>query len=421
MSKKKIYDIVPPKRKNEYFASFSEKPIKEKKKNLLQGSKCDNFLKTKIPVVALLVIFILIIFWTFSSAKETHISIWPQINEVNFSADITFSSTTENLILAGKDLSEIEIPASLVELEEVFTQEFPASPVRVEEKAAGVIRVYNKHSRSIRLIAGTRLLSATEPARQFHTQKGITIPAAGNIDVAVVASESGDSYNIEPSAFSVPGLRNFSPPQLYYDIYGKSSEKMKGGRIEEVRKVTQEDFLRAEPQLLDFFKEKVQSFLQEKVGDNFQVLEGSIEWDILESGPVDAKIGQEKDSFVYAIKVKIKALKVQKNHLTEFAQAYIKSNIPGTKNIVENSLKVNLLKTTQAGLMRDIQVMGKIYTKVDEQALKDIVKERTKNEAIRYIWEIVPEMVKPPEINLTHFWARKTSSNLENIKIELFF
>jgi hypothetical protein len=431
MPKLKIYDIIPPKKKQEHFSYLSDKSKQTQKKQtrkrqiwkdiaLLKGLNW-KFSKIKIGLAVLCFLFVLGIFWLFSSAQEAEVLIWPQTNEVSFNTKVEFSASNENWNLAGSDLSEIKIPAVPVEIEEVFKQEFPASTVKVEDKAIGTIKVFNKHSYNVTLIEGTRFLSATEPAKQFHIQKGITIPAGGHIDVQVVASEAGDGYNIEPTTFSVPGLRNFSPPQLYYNVYGKSSEKMKGGRIQEIKKVTEEGLSSAEEQLLKISQEKAKTVLEEKVGKDFRILDESIEMEVIESGPVNAVAGQEKETFIYANRLKIKALKIEKLHLMEFVAAYIRLNIPGTRDLVESSLAVNLFKSTMSGFLYETQINGKIYTKTDEYALKEVIKSRVRSEAVRYAWEVFPEMTKTPQIIFRPFWSRRMPSDSENIELKLIF
>ncbi len=424
MSKKKIYDIVPPKKRKEYFPHLKEAASKNQNRKFLFGLEKGNWrvFKKEIAVGVLGVFFVLGVFWLFSSASHATVFIWPKTNELNLHAGITFATTTQELNLAEQDLSQVEIPAIWLEAEEDFFQEFSAETVKVEEKATGVIRVFNKHSRTVSLVADTRFLSATDPASQFQIQKPISIPADGYVDIEVVASEAGEEHNIGPSTFSIPGLRNFSPPQLYYDVFGKSSERMEGGRVQEVKKITERVLEQAEKKLLETSQKKIKTALQERAGEDFWVIKETIEWEVIESGPAGVIVGQEKDSFTYQNKIKAKALKVAHSDIEAFAVAYIKASIPGTRELAEDSLEIKLLTTDNgSGLFQEVQLLGNVYSKIDVSALKEVMKEKTRNEASGYIMDIAPELRKSPRISFRPFWARRGPSEKEKINVEIRF
>ena len=300
MAKKKIYDIIPPGKK-EKTLGISKKKSKKRPvaiTNRKEEKQHSVFSKKKALIIPVLIIFAIIIYWFFSSATEIRIELSPHIDNLTLDTSVLFSTSSSKLLLSPTNLSGTIIPILPVEIEKTFTKEFSSSEVSVEEKAKGVIRIYNKHTRIISLVEGTRLLSSGEPSRQFHIEKKVSIPIGGYIDADVVASETGEEYNIEPCVFSVPGLRNFSPPQLYYDIFGRSFSNMEGGRKDIAHKITQEGLGNARKQLLGIAHKEIKTALENEAGPDFQILENGIELEFIEGKALNAKEGQEIDVFI---------------------------------------------------------------------------------------------------------------------------
>lgn len=108
----------------------------------------------------------------------------------------------------------------------------------VENHAFGTITVYNAYSTSPqRLITNTRF--ETKEGFIFRTHTAITIPGytmkagvkvPGSVDVVVYADQAGDSYNIDLSDFTIPGLQG--SPQ-YSLMTARSKTPMSGGFIGE--------------------------------------------------------------------------------------------------------------------------------------------------------------------------------------------
>jgi len=431
MAKIKIYDIVPPEKRSQYL----KKPKLEDKKTasgrkpaLPTASK--RISKRNVFLGLAVIILGLIIYWSFSVAHNVVVEIWPSVFPVNFTATVSFSTGQTDFDLVEMELSNPVLPAEFLEAEKTFNKEFSASASEAEEKATGVIRVSSKASRNITLVEGTRFLSSSEPTRQFHTLKRITVPAGGNIDVAVIASEPGEEYNIEPCSFSIPGLRNYSPPQLYYDVFGKSSEKMTGGTIEAVKKIRQGDVDSASKQILKLAEQEAITLMEEKAGDGYRILDKSVKVEVLNEDLVDAVIGQQRENFNYGITIKATTLVVKSEYLEKLAQKYLFASVPANKNFQEDNFEIEFLPTTfatetdeqgEVTISADISISSSIYSQIDIQSLKEIAKNRDKKNIARYVIEIYPEIKKRPRVLFSPFWARKSGDNLENIEIKLNF
>ena len=421
MAKRKLYDIVPPQKRSIYF---------KKKETIVQTKKRDFKIKKNFIYLLLMLFVGLVIYWNFSVAKSVKIELWPQTYAVDFTTSAAFSTDLKNFSLADLEFSNPVLPSELIEINGELSKEFPASTAKSSNKATGVIRVYNESNRTITLVEGTRFLSSTEPARLFRTQKRITVPSHGHIDAPVVASEPGPEYNIEPASFSIPGLRNYSPPQLYYDVYGKSLSSMQGGSLGQVKIISDKDVAAAEKEALDLIDKKAIELLQERAGKDYRILDKSAETEVLEKGLVDASIGQQKDTFVYQIKFRAVTLAVKTDYLKEFAREYLLASIPANRVFKEDALEIEFLPSTFAlesqeqGTTRvsaDISIKGRIYPEVDEESIKEIAIGRQKKDIFRYVIEIYPELKKQPLVSFKPFWAKKASFQKENIEIGLNF
>jgi len=431
MAKTKIYDIVPPGKRSKY---FKEVKIEDKKgiigKKPARFTASERFSKRNVFLGVAVIILGLIIYWNFSVARSVLIEIWPSVFPVDFTATVSFSTGQADFDLAKIELSNPVLPAEFLEAEKTFKKEFSASVSESEEKATGVIRVSSKASRNITLVEGTRFLSSSEPTRQFHTLKRITVPAGGNIDVPVIASESGEEYNIEPCSFSIPGLRNYSPPQLYYDIFGKSSEKMTGGSTNAIRKIRQEDVDAASKQILKMAEHEAVSLMEQRASDGYRILDKSVEVEILNEGLCDTVIGQQTENFNYEITIKATTLVVKSEYLNKLAQKYLLTSVPANKSFQRDDFEIEFLPSTfatetneqgEATVSADISISSSIYSQIDVQSLKEIAQNRDKKNILRYVIEIYPEVRKRPRVLFSPFWAKKSGDSLENIQIKLKF
>lgn len=460
--KKKIYDIIPSQNKPKKFSIGKIVPIEEtiseiKKEPEIQELKENDFVEIKgeegdkktqkqkiirkdflevsekekkyckkkfsfkkqIIIAPILLVIIIFGLWFFSSAKKIIIEFIPVSEPFSLDVQVNLATSTNEFILPP-DLSQTFIPVETINIEKDFKKEFLAEQVLVEEKAKGIIRVYNKSARSVSLVENTRFLSSSEPTQQFHAESKIVAPAGGYVDVPVIASGTGTEYNIDPCVFSLPGLRNFSPPQLYYDIYGKSFSKMEGGRKETILKITKESISNAQKELLVIARQEIESALQAEVGERYRIISDSIELELIGGNLLNVQEGQEIEKFVYQIKIRAKALIAKTENLLAFGKAYMIANMPNNKEFINESLEA-VFPSESGGALAELRtklkVSAKIHSIIDEESLKYIVKGRDKKEIIRYSTGICPDLSREPKVIFEPFWARKASLNPKQVEI----
>lgn len=111
----------------------------------------------------------------------------------------------------------------------------PTDRTFVEQKASGVITVYNEYTTgNQRLIKNTRF--ETSDGRVYRVRESIVVPGKktvggetvpGTLDVTVYADDAGEEYNLTSGSFTLPGLKSI--PDMYSTIYAKVKTPVVGG------------------------------------------------------------------------------------------------------------------------------------------------------------------------------------------------
>lgn len=434
MAKFKVYDIKPLEKKQD---NIKKESLGEKKE---EGEKTENIRrenkKTKIKakkqisrlnfaslkkIVSMILVTVILFFIITQvvNASKASIEIWPNVKDIEYQIALTADQNQKEInVIAQK------IPAFMLEKEILVTREFQSPRISAGTKSRGTIRVHSKHHLPVTLVANTRFLSATEPTRQFMAVKGFTVPAKGFVDVEVIAGQDGSDYNIAPTTFSIPGLRNFSPPELYYNIYGKSAESMSGGKTEDVPRIDQESIVRAGEETRKEAQKEISKELINLAGGEFKLLPKSINTEILESSPAGVKAGDQRESFLYRIKIKGRALAVKNDQLSEFILKYLELKISKDQDVNRSKVKISsVLENIDKENLATLEVLfsAPIFQKIDEFTIKELAKAQTKKDIKKYLSEIYPSMREEPKIQFYPTFMKKAPQGLENIEVKISF
>jgi hypothetical protein len=391
--RKKFFDILPPKR---IVIEKIEKRPKRSLKNVL---------------IFLFFLLIFLLSFSYFSLAKIKIEIWPKTEDLSF----------EERILADINTSKIDflnkiIPAKILEIKEEVSQEFPASGI-IEKEAEGKIRVYNKNNFPVTLKKGTRFQPANKEVIYFCSQDKFTIPAKGFIDLFVKACffKPGETekYNIGPSKFSVPGL---SGTELFFTIYGESSEPMKGGG--KFSQVTKEDLEKGKKILTDVLFSKLEESLKKENLNEVFVLNETIKKEVLEINS-NLKEGEIGEFFTLNGKGKLTALSLQRSDLENFAGQKILAQIPKGLKFQKESLKIDF-QTESIDLEKGRAILkskfsAKISPEINLVLLKENLKGKTLAESKR-ILENREDIVKA-KINVFPFFLQKIPKDEKKIEI----
>ena len=405
---KKVIDIISL----EEVKNKKAERLKPKSRVLDSGVSL-SFSSRKKPVFILTTIVLLGIFiYAYFALPKAEIKIWPK----------TEFLTVETEVIVGE-----KIPGEVLEITETIAQFFPVQGRFLKEtKASGVIRVYNNHSTSpVHLVARTRFRSAC--GKEFRTPVAITIPGkrreggvwvSGKLEVDVVAFQPGDEFNIEPTAFSVPGLRGTA---LFPTITGRSYKLMTGGEIREVSKVIQEDLDLAEDILT---KKATEGCLNIFIKNNqgISILEEAVEVNVLESF-ADVEVGAEVEEFTFQVKAKCRTIIFRTDDMKRFTLDFLDNQIPENKLIVPESLKIDYslenIDINKGEMALSLSLAAETYLAIDKVAIEKKLVGRSLSSVRDALegWSGI-NMV---DVHFWPFWVNRVPENLERVKIELKF
>ncbi len=423
----KIFDILPPGYPPKVglpTAFGQEKPSKPAEKISSPHSKGKKYWEMVGGILAILILAFLFCYFTPPHLwGEAEIEIWPETESLTFETKATIDSEGKNV-----DVSNKVIPGKTIVVEKTVSEEFPSSgEILKEKKAEGIIRVYNAYSTSSQaLVSNTRFISAE--GKLFRSLERVTIPGGkyeggklvpGELDVKVVADQSGPEYNITATTFSIPG---FAGTAKYTKFYGKSSENMTGGLREKVPQVTQEDLYLAQKTLEERALKESDTALKEKISSDplLVLLKEAQASEILETFSL-ARPKEELEKFNFQVKAKSEALVFSTQDIENFIKDFILSQIPESKKLHQESLKTNYLPETinlkTGKIILSLKAEAKIYSDINQTDLKRNLGRKSLAEAKIFL-ENQPHITKT-QVRFWPFWVKKVPEDADKIEIKL--
>lgn len=439
---KKIYDIKPPKvaRKKEGQSGVNPEsskiyPVKEfsvsnshpdKKRNQRGYNKNEGRSKWVPISISILAIMVVVGVYLFFKLPKVDIIIWPKVDTLTFQQTMTVDKSADVI-----DSENAVIPAQYFQTTKTSSQNFPATGNASNDgKASGTITVYNKYDppATLTLRAGTHFIS--DSGKLFIASKRIVIPAGtksgskvtpGSIQVQVEAVEAGDSYNIAPSQFSVPGLKGTS---YYYSTYATSVSAMTGGYTGKVKKVTDDDIQGAEDILTEKTTSDALSDLKNQIPSDYILLDNAVYSDVT-SASTQTKSGAIVDNFTYQVIVKAGALAFKRSDIEQFAKNYIISQIPEGKTLLENSFKISysasVVDISNGKATLSLDFSSGVYQDIDKNSITLSLLGENANQINETINNTLGEQISKIEINFWPFWVNSAPNNQKVINLELKF
>lgn len=335
-------------------------------------------------------------------------------------------------IKADKNITKTDnllnrIPAQVIRIEAAKNGDFPSSGERyLEEKAKGIITVYNAYSSSPQgLVQNTRFVSA-ETGKLFRTTKSVVIPGAkidggkvvaSLIDIEVAADQPGPDYNIGPSNFTIPG---FQGGPKYSGFYGKSNSPMRGGAIGKMKVVLQEDLDKARAEVTGVLKQELDQNLKNQIPNNFKLLDGSVKEGMPEVS-FSRQAGEAADSFTINAKSQNMAIVFGEQYINELVDQKIASSngqnaavVPGSRKITYNSWQVDFNK---GGIDININISQDITRKIDTESLRQNLVGKNETEIRRVLSKM--QEIQNAKVTFWPFWVRGMPLRADKIKVSL--
>lgn len=228
------------------------------------------------------------------------------------------------------------IPGLVVSLDKSVSREFPSTGTKfVQERARGAVEIFNAFSSAPQvLVANTRLQDSS--GKVFRLAQSVSVPGAkiqeGKIvpqsaAAGVIADAAGDSHNLGPAEFRIPGFRG---TPKYDGFYARSKEPFVGGYEGEAKVVLADDLRRASEELTRAASEGLAGDLDRKLpaGDDFAVPAGGRE--IAVASIDQPKAGDRRDRFSVTVTARGRAFLIRRSDAARvLAGILLSKNGPG--------------------------------------------------------------------------------------------
>lgn len=382
--------------------------------------------RRSVPRIFIILLFFLFIMFVgagivhlfFARAK---ILITPDSRDLSVNKDITIVEKGKPLFGTVRTLEAFPLAK-----EQTGARLFTATGKSQKQgQARGVITVYNTRPATPQtLVAGTRFVS--EDGKLFRSIGKVVIPGAqnqggktvpGSLSVDVLAAESGESYNIGPAAFSLPGLAG---SVLYTAIYGKSSQKMAGGSNSEVTVVSQADIDQARDTLLAELRDGAKKELRSMAKQGSEIPDDAFFVNTAKASSL-VKAGAELSQFNVTGSVKISALAFSRAAFDDLLKQMLNQGLGAQEHMLGNTVQtgyefknIDFQKGTMllAGFSN-----GKAYTTVSEDGVRTAIRGKREAAALQDGGKV--DGVKSLDISLWPFWEWTVPSNPNRIETSL--
>ncbi|MDD3887188.1 MAG: hypothetical protein PHN19_00235 [Patescibacteria group bacterium] len=289
-------------------------------------------------------------------------------------------------------------------------------------KAKGQITIYNKYSSDPQpLVATTRFMGNN--GRIYRLVGDVDVPGAkieegktvaGRTTATIEADAFGSEYNLEAGAFAIPGL-SLDKQQV---IYAETSSSIIGGESKKITIITADDLKKAKEDLQAKVSQKIIEEYKTKIPNDKIIIDGAIKNEILDSKTSGEENKETKD-FKMSISVKSTVPFVSKNDLQNIVFEDARKFLPENKQLLDenldNGIKFEKISQEENKINIKVSLDKKMFTKIDEQEVKENIVGKKSQEAKDYI--LTNPYVYKAEVNLWPFWVNKIPRIKSKIKI----
>lgn len=207
---------------------------------------------------------------------SAEVSVTPKIKTIPINAPLT----------ASKDRPSGEFGYQVVSVSASLEKTVPAgASQKVDKKASGTIVIYNNASdEPQKLIANTRF--ETTDGKVFRISAPVSIPGRktengkkvpGSVEAVVTADQPGESYNINLTDFTIPGLKG---DPRYTTLYARSKTVMSGGFSGEMKVVEASLEKSTQAELETALKVKLKNDIISQIPVDFILFADGVSYDI---------------------------------------------------------------------------------------------------------------------------------------------
>jgi len=340
------------------------------------------------------------------------------------------------IILADRNINEIKysqgvIPANLFVFEESVEDNFISTGKgKDENKAQGVITIYNNYSTSPQILVATTRFE-TPDHKIFRLDSRIVVPAASksngelipsSIDAKVTADQAGPDYNIEACQlpdchFTIPGFEGSSK---FKGFYGVSKNSMEGGSVSAIPMVTSDDSKKAETAVIDKLMKVITEDIENKVPAGLTVVEGARSSINITKVSSDVSVGDIRETFTVKGEGEVKILAFKDSDLNDYIQNKLEGEKEenyeyyGSPQIEFQEVKPDFSKGTMKLVF---QAQQPLRYHLDPDIIQDKLLGQ-KASMLDSIFQSLPG-VETVNIKMRPFWVKKIPSSSSRVNLSI--
>ncbi len=285
-------------------------------------------------------------------------------------------------------------------------------------KAKGTVTLINSSDAPQPLVATTRLLTPNNIL--FRIAKNVTVPAKGQIQVEAVADLAGKAGEIEPTTFTIPGLKSGRQKE----VFAKSTNAMVATSIISSA-VTTELIEKTVANLKDKLTQEAWGKVQAlpKIENGSQVTP-SFQKNLLEiivaGKKTSAQIGASVASLTVHLDLKVRAVAVDSDRLHDAALHKLEEAVPQSKAVAITA--DSLVTTVQSSSTDPEMAVLHLQAKAQAQLKNDdalFAKEHLlglSREAVKKYFEEIPGVAKV-DVTTSPFWVNNFPSTASRVKV----
>lgn len=344
------------------------KPFSGTNKKNISGSK-----KPLLIIIAVSLVLALIISYIFIPFANASIKL--KTEEFTLSQDLKVDQTA-----LSADVENNILPGTEIKIEKEGTKTYNSTGTKeAGEKASGKITVYNEWSTTPETLnKGTRFISG---GKAFLLQSDILVPGAkldpnppikfiaGSIEASVTAENSGESYNIGPTSFTISSL----PSSQQAKIYGRSSVAMAGGTTKILKVITADDIKNASKDLFTDISTAGKADVIARAEETEVLIfeENNVNSAIVSEEPSKA-VDTESETFDYRMKVELKTLGFQDSQAKKMMVEKVNKQLNSDQMIVNEDKSEVLYSFTAADktfMTVEADFKGRVGKKLEKQTI----------------------------------------------------
>ena len=348
----------------------------------------------------------------------------PLTRSITIKVKANTETDSEQKILKGQTLS-----VSMDGFKEIDT----TGEKLVGEKAQGEITVYNKTDTEIELDEGDELsYKGKSTDLVYYLKDSVTVPARedpldpadpiipGEATVEIVASDIGESYNID-------GNSNLEFEKYKKsEVEGKCKEDIDGGMSEIVKIVSEEDKTTLSDQLISETTSSAETDIKKQASSKQSVIDGSTQSSVTNES-FSYEVDNETDKLSLTQSVYAEGLMYSKEELDSLLDGMVEDLIPEGFVLSEKDREVNIevlgnstssiLSSTEADLQ--VTLKAQVVPDIKEESLKEQLQGKGSKEVEKILGSV--KNVKSYEFKLSPSipFFQKVPKNVRKINISI--